>query len=326
MVRQPLRHSLMRRFLAAWRARRGAMAPDGSPIDTQPQPLDTQPPYPDAGRIGGYRVEQEIARGAMGAVFAARNPATGARLALKVIDLPLNASGDELDAHRERFLREAEAARRLQHADITTVFDAGDDGRRAWLAMELIGGRDLGAYIAPGELLAVQPVAQIGARVARALAFAHRQGIVHRDVKPANVIVDLERGIVKVGDFGIAHLVDTARTRTGLVLGTPSYMAPEQMAGRRIDGRADLYSLGVMLFQLLTGRLPFEAPTIAGLLAAVAQDPAPDVRNLRPELPESLAQVVALALEKRPELRYVDGDQMAHDLEAVAAQLAARSR
>lgn len=316
----------MRRLLAAWRARLGIAAPGGTSIDTQPQPLDTQPPYPDGGRIGRYRIEREIARGAMGTVFAARDPATGAKLALKVIDLPPHADGDEPDAHRERFLREAAAARRLQHPDITAVFDAGDDGRRAWLAMELIGGRDLGAYVAPGELLAVRQVAQIGARVARALAFAHRQGIVHRDVKPANVIVDLDRGIVKISDFGIAHLADAARTRTGLVLGTPSYMAPEQMAGRRIDGRADLYSLGVMVFQLLAGRLPFEAPTMAGLLAAVAQDPAPDVRNLRAELPEALAQVVALALEKRPELRYADGDQMGHDLEAVAALLAARGR
>jgi serine/threonine-protein kinase len=311
----------MRRFLAAWRARLGVAAPSGASIDTQPQPLDTQPPYADGGRIGPYRVEREIARGAMGTVFAARDLATGADLALKVIDLPPIARGDELDAHRERFLREAEAARRLQHADITAVYDAGDDGRRAWLAMELVGGRDLGAYAAPDQLLAARQVAQIGARVARALAFAHRQGIVHRDVKPANVIVDLDRDIVKISDFGIAHLVDAARTRTGLVLGTPSYMAPEQMAGRRIDGRADLYSLGVMVFQLLCGRLPFEAPTMAGLLAAIAQEPAPDVRSLRPELPEALAQVVALALEKRPELRYADGDQMAHDLEAVAAKL-----
>jgi serine/threonine protein kinase len=305
----------MRRILAAWRGLLGTAAPQGGSPDTQPQPLDTQPPYADGGQIAHYRIEREIAHGAMGTVYAGK-------LALKVVDLPYNADADELDAHRERFLREAEAARRLQHPDITAVFDAGDDGRRAWLAMELVSGRDLGTYTVTGELLSVSQVVQIGARVARALAFAHRQGVVHRDIKPANVMVDPDRGVVKISDFGIAHLIDTARTRTGLVLGTPSYMAPEQMAGRRIDGRADLYSLGAMLFQLLTGRLPFEAPTMGGLLAAVAQEPAPDIRSLRPELPEALAQVVALAMEKRPELRYANGDQMAHDLEEVAVQIA----
>jgi serine/threonine protein kinase len=316
----------MRRILAAWRGLLGTAAPQGGSPDTQPQPLDTQPPYADGGQIAHYRFEREIARGAMGTVYAARDPATGGKLALKVVDLPYNADADELDAHRERFLREAEAARRLQHPDITAVFDAGDDGRRAWLAMELVSGRDLGTYTVTGELLSVSQVVQIGARVARALAFAHRQGVVHRDIKPANVMVDPDRGVVKISDFGIAHLIDTARTRTGLVLGTPSYMAPEQMAGRRIDGRADLYSLGAMLFQLLTGRLPFEAPTMGGLLAAVAQEPAPDIRSLRPELPEALAQVVALAMEKRPELRYANGDQMAHDLEEIAVQIASPDR
>jgi serine/threonine-protein kinase len=130
-------------------------------------------------------------------------------------------------------------------------------------------------------------------------------------------MVDLEADTVKVTDFGIARITDASRTRTGLVLGTPSFMSPEQMAGRRLDGRSDLYSLGVMLFQLLTGRLPHQADSMARIMYLIANEPAPDVRSLRPELPEALANVVALALEKRPEVRYGDGRQFAADLKQI---------
>jgi serine/threonine-protein kinase len=154
--------------------------------------------------------------------------------------------------------------------------------------------------------------------VAEALAFAHAQGVVHRDVKPANVMIDAATGQVKVTDFGIARVTDSSRTRTGVVLGTPSYMSPEQLSGRRVDGRSDLYSLGVLLFQLLAGRLPHEAPTMAKLMYAIANTPAPDLRSLRPELPQELADAVALALQKRPEMRCADGRSWAADLRAIA--------
>jgi serine/threonine protein kinase len=155
--------------------------------------------------------------------------------------------------------------------------------------------------------------------VAEALAYAHSQGVVHRDIKPANVMVDLSRDLVKVTDFGIARISDSSRTRTGMVLGTPSFMSPEQMAGLRVDGRSDLYSLGVMLFQLLTGLLPHRSESMATLMHQIANEPAPDVRTLRPELPEMLADVVTLAVEKRPEVRYADGRQMASDLRQIAS-------
>jgi serine/threonine-protein kinase len=160
--------------------------------------------------------------------------------------------------------------------------------------------------------------------VADALAHAHDHGVVHRDIKPANVMIDPALDQVKVTDFGVARLLDASRTRTGLVLGSPSYMSPEQLAGRAIDGRSDLYSLGVVLFQLLTARLPCTGTTMTELMSAVAQQPAPDARTLRPGLPDALADVVTILLEKRPELRYADGHSLAGDLRLVASRMRPR--
>ena len=213
-------------------------------------------------------------------------------------------------------------AGRLRHPDIVAIFDAGEERGLAFIAMEYVQGHDLLRHTAPSRLLPVPVVLETLARVALALAYAHTQGVVHRDVKPANVMIDPASDTVKVTDFGIARITDASRTRTGMVLGTPSFMSPEQMAGRRVDGRSDLYSLGVMLFQLLTGSLPHASESMATLMYQIANEPAPDVRSLRSELPEALANVVALALEKRPEMRYADGGQMAEDLRAVASMMA----
>jgi serine/threonine-protein kinase len=316
----------MRRALKSlrdWVARSGTRAAHarrpGDGADTQPEPLDTQPPYATVDPLARYRLQRELARGAMGTVHEAVDVSSGRVVALKLMALSRGADPESLADQRERFQRESMAARRLHHPGIAEVYDAGDDGQHLWLAMELVRGRDLTIYTDPGRLLPVAQILRIGAAVARSLAYAHRQGVVHRDIKPANVIHDPASGSTKVADFGVAHLADATRTRTGLVLGTPSYMPPEQIAGRKVDGRADLYALGVMLFQLLIGALPFAQPSMGALLAAIAQQPAPDIRSLRPELPEALAQVVALALQKRPELRYADGDQMAADLETILA-------
>lgn len=273
--------------------------------------------------LGRYRVDSEIGRGSMGAVYLGRDPQIGRQVAIKTLALSREFEGDKLAEARSRFFREAETAGRLQHPDIVTIFDAGEAQDLAWIAMEYIKGEDLQRYTAPGRLLPVPQVLEVVARVAEALSYAHSQGVVHRDIKPANVMVDLASGLVKVTDFGVARLDDASRTRTGLVLGTPSFMSPEQMAGRHTDGRTDLYSLGVALFQLLTGRLPHEAAAMAELMRQIVNDPAPDLRTLRPELPEALADLVALALEKRPEVRYADGVQMAQDLRTVAAAMLA---
>lgn len=270
--------------------------------------------------IGRFLIEREIGRGAMGAIYLAHDPHLAAPVALKTLALSREFTGPDLADARARFLREAETAERLQHPDIVHIHEVGEADGLAYIAMDLLSGTDLSHHTVAGHLLPVPTVLEALARVADALAYAHTRGVLHRDVKPANVMVDLDRRSVKLMDFGIARVADSTRTRTGVVMGTPSFMSPEQLAGLRIDGRADLYALGVSLFQLLTGRLPFADASMARLMRAIANDPAPDVRSLRPELPVALADIVMLALEKRPETRYADGTQMAHDLRAVATK------
>jgi serine/threonine-protein kinase len=162
--------------------------------------------------------------------------------------------------------------------------------------------------------------------VAEALAYAHRQNVVHRDIKPANIMYDGATDTVKVTDFGIARITDSSKTKTGMVLGTPSFMSPEQLAGKKVDGRSDLYSLGVMLFQMLAGVLPFRGDSMAELMYKIANEEAPDLRIIRKELPEVLANLVALSISKRPETRYQNGDQFAADLKNVLAAMGANSK
>jgi eukaryotic-like serine/threonine-protein kinase len=270
--------------------------------------------------LGRYSIEGEIGRGAMGAVLVGRDPKDGRKVALKTLALGREFASEERVEARQRFFREAETAARLRHPGIVAIFDSGEDEGLAWIAMEYLTGHDLQRHTRPGKLLPVPVVLRIASRVSDALAYAHRHGVVHRDVKPANVMVDLASDSVKVTDFGIARIANANRTRTGMVLGTPSFMSPEQMAGRRVDGRSDLYSLGVMLFHLLCGQLPHRADSMAALMSQIVNQRAPDVRSLRPELPEALADLVALTLEKRSELRPADGRELALDLQLIAAR------
>jgi serine/threonine-protein kinase len=202
-----------------------------------------------------------------------------------------------------------------------TIFDAGEEHDLAYIAMEFLKGKDLADVTKDGQLLPIAKVLSIVARVAEALAYAHKQNVVHRDIKPANIMYDMESDTVKVTDFGIARITDSSKTKTGMVLGTPSFMSPEQIAGKRVDGRSDLYSLGVMLFQMLAGVLPFRGDSMAELMYKIANASAPDIRIIRPELSGRLADVVALSLGKNSEARYQDGDQFAADLRAALAEL-----
>lgn len=269
--------------------------------------------------LGRYQVEKELGKGAMGVVYLGKDPKIGRVVAIKTMALSQEFEGEELDDARERFFREAETAGRLQHQNIVTIFDAGEEHDLAFIAMEFLKGKDLADVSKTGQLLPIAKVLSIVARVAEALAYAHKLNVVHRDIKPANIMYDLETDSVKVTDFGIARITDSSKTKTGLVLGTPSFMSPEQIAGKKVDGRSDLYSLGVMLFQMLAGVLPFRGDSMAELMYKIANEPAPYIRIIRPELSEKLANIVALSISKRSETRYQDGDQFASDLRAVMA-------
>lgn len=300
----------------------GRGASDGAEAGASDTLPTTQPMPRSAGvALDNYDISEEVGRGAMAVVHRAVDHRNGRVVAIKRLALQREFAPEDLIDVRDRFMREASAARHLDHPDILRVLDAGESAGDTWIAMEYVVGQDLSHHTRPGQLLPLREVLLLGARLGRALQYAHGHGVVHRDIKPANVMLERSSGSVKIMDFGIARVADGSRTRTGLVLGTPSYMSPEQLAGLQVDGRSDLYSLGVMLFQLMTGHLPHQSESMATLMHQIMNQPAPDIRRLRQELPESLALVVALALEKRPELRYQRGDLLAQDLEAVLSQI-----
>ncbi len=253
--------------------------------------------------IGGYRLAGLIGKGAIGEVHAAVHLSSAEAVALKLIALPHGGGGPDQAETRRRFLAEAATAQQLQHPDIVRVLGAGEEGGTGWIAMELLHGSDLLRYTRPARLLPEAVVLRVGERVARALAHAHAAGVVHRDVKPANVIVDWAQDRITLTDFGIARLADADRTRTGLVLGSPAYMAPELLAGGQASASSDLYALGVTLFQMLAGRLPFDDTSMGALLRQVAAQAAPALHTLRPGLPGAVSDTVAALLAKHPAQR-----------------------
>ncbi|WP_439586463.1 CHASE2 domain-containing serine/threonine-protein kinase [Hydrogenophaga sp.] len=276
--------------------------------------------------LGRYQVEKELGKGAMGVVYLGRDPKIGRTVAIKTLALSAEFEGAELNEARERFFREAETAGRLQHPHIVTIFDAGEEQDLAYIAMEFLQGRDLMEHTRPGHLLPVGTVLEIGERVALALDHAHRQEVVHRDIKPANVMYDPATGSVKVTDFGIARITTSSRTKTGMVLGTPSFMSPEQLAGQRVDGRSDLYSLGVMLFQMLTGQLPLRGDSMAALMYQIANQEPARVCDVRPDLPPQLADILSQAMAKSPVQRYQTGAELATELQRVRALVVTQVR
>lgn len=276
----------------------------------------SEPPATSAQKtmLGRYLVTKELGKGSMGEVYLGQDPRIDRKVALKTMALGQEFDGLGLVDARERFFREAKAAGRLQHPNIVTIFDVGEERGLAFIAMEYLQGQDLQQSCKRGALMPVPRVLSIVARVAQALAYAHRLQVIHRDIKPSNVMYDILTDTVKVTDFGIAHITDGNKTRTGVVMGTPSYMSPEQLAGMPLDGRSDLYSLGIMMFQLLTGVLPFRADSMAELMSKIATEPAPDVRQLRPEISGDLALIVARLLHKSAPDRHQEGDALATDL------------
>jgi predicted Ser/Thr protein kinase len=296
-------------------------APDPAP-KPKPAAMNSAPPAPaaaaevqDSQRLGRYHLEREIGRGAMGIVYLGRDTAINRLVAIKAIPLASEFSDSELVEARTRFFREAETAGRLNHPNIVTIYDVGEERGLAYIAMEYLKGRHLSDYATANNLLEPRKVLEVIARTADALGFAHKQQVVHRDIKPANLMFDPSTDVLKITDFGIARLSGAGSTRTGIVLGTPSFMSPEQLEGGTVTGHSDLFSLGVSLFQLLTGQLPFTADSMTGLMQQIAEAPHPPLRAFRPDLPACVENVIDRALAKNPDARFDSGAQMAAALE-----------
>ena len=266
--------------------------------------------------LGRYQVEKELGKGAMGVVYQGKDPKIGRVVAIKTMALSQEFEADELAEVKERFFREAETAGRLSHPNIVTIYDAGEEHDLCYIAMELLKGKDLIPYTKPDNLLPVDKVVSIVARVADALGYAHKQNIVHRDIKPANIMYEPENDAPKVTDFGIARITDSSKTKTGMVLGTPSYMSPEQLSGKKVDGRSDLFSLAVSLYQLLCGALPFVGDSMAQLMFKIANEPATEIFLVRPGLPPPLVAFLDKAMAKDADQRYQTGDEFAAALRA----------
>lgn len=262
-------------------------------------------------RLGRYVIERKLGRGAMGAVYLARDPRINRAVALKVIPLEKEFEDEELAEARIRFFREAESAGRLTHPNIVTVYDAGEDKNLAYIAMEYLEGTPLTRFTDPQKLLAPNKALELCARTADALDYAHNQGVIHRDIKPANILYNLRNDMLKISDFGVARMTDNNRTKTGIVLGTPMYMSPEQLNAEPLGGHSDLFSLGVTLYELLTGEVPFKASNIAVLMTKITSDDPPPVSNRRSGVPPSVDAVLLKAMAKRPQDRFANGGEMA---------------
>ncbi len=262
-------------------------------------------------RLGRYVIERRIGRGAMGTVYLARDPRINRAVAVKAISIEKEFEDEELKEARLRFYREAESAGRLTHPNIITVFDAGEDKGLAYIAMEYIPGIPLRDFTDPKRLLAPKRALELAAATAEGLDYAHNQGVIHRDIKPANLLYNPKDGTIKISDFGVARMTDNNKTKTGIVLGTPMYMSPEQLGAEDLTGLSDLFSLGVTLYELLVGEVPFKASNIAVLMTKIAtEDPAP-ISSRRAGIAPSVDAVLAKALAKRPQDRFSCGAEMA---------------
>lgn len=270
--------------------------------------------------LGRYQIEKELGKGAMGVVYLGKDPKIGRVVAIKTMALAQEFEPDELEDVKERFFREAETAGRLNHPNIVTMYDAGEEHDLAFIAMEFLKGKDLAPYTKPDNLLPIATVADIIIKTADALDYAHGNNVVHRDIKPANIMYEVETGVVKVTDFGIARITDSSKTKTGMVLGTPSYMSPEQLSGKKVDGRSDLFSLGVMFYQMAAGQLPFTGDSMATLMFKIASEPHANIRTINPEISQCLSDIIDRMLEKDADKRYARGSEIAADIRRCIGQ------
>jgi serine/threonine-protein kinase len=263
-------------------------------------------------QLGRYIIDSEIGRGAMGVVFKATDSVLQRTVAVKTVNMAMEK--DHADKYEARFYQEARAAGALNHPNIVTVYDAGKAGDVVYMAMEYIQGVELRSLLVEGQAMGVAQAVSIAAQVAEGLGYAHAQGVVHRDVKPANIMVVAE-GPVKITDFGIARMRASADlTQTGVMLGSPKYMSPEQVIGKRADQRSDIFSLGVILYEMLTGAAPFSGENVTALMYQIVNFAPPAPSTVNRQAPEMLDFVVAKMLAKPLEERYQDARELAKDL------------
>jgi len=270
--------------------------------------------------LGRYEIEREIGRGAMGVVYLGKDPRIARTVAIKTFSYQ-QFEGAELKDLKARFFREAEAAGRLNHPDIVTVYDVGEESDLAFIAMDFAEGKPLSAHAKAGRLLPLTLVLAIVARVADALDYAHRQKIVHRDIKPGNIIYHRKTNALKITDFGIAKIADDSRTRTGSVMGSPLYMSPEQLKGQKVSGASDIYSLGVTLYRLVSGETPYQGDTLANLTYQILNKRPRSVREINPDLPNGVVRLINKAIQRDPEKRFPDAGTMAEALRRLAQRV-----
>lgn len=276
--------------------------------------MDTKP------TLGRYEVTGELGRGAMGVVYKGEDPKIHRTVAIKTIRLSEFAE-DIVEEIKERFFREAESAGLLAHPNILTIYDCGEEQDLAYIAMEYLEGEDLEEHTKKETLLPLRETLAIVAQAAEALDYAHAKGIVHRDIKPANIVQLKETRDIKVTDFGIARITASSKTKTGVILGTPAYMSPEQIGAKKVDGRSDIFSLGVVLFEMLTGEKPFKGEDMTSLMYQIVREQHTSPRAINPKIPVVVEKIINKALEKNVEKRYQKAGHMAEHLRKVITKI-----
>ncbi|MBE9573330.1 MAG: protein kinase, partial [Proteobacteria bacterium] len=276
--------------------------------------LDTKP------TVGRYEILEELGQGAMGVVYKGKDPKINRLVAIKTIRFSDDFDEQQAKEVKERFFKEAELAGRLSHPSIIPIHDVGEDYDLTYMAMELLEGEDLEHFCEKNSLLPLRKVLDIIAETADALDYAYTQGVIHRDIKPGNIML-LKNGHIKVTDFGIAKAVSSSQTRTGIILGTPNYMSPEQINGMEIDGRSDIFSLGIVFFQLLTGQLPFGGKTLTELFYQITQAKHPSPRQINPKVIRPCEQLIDKALAKDPDQRFQRASNFARYLRILGEKI-----
>ena len=271
-------------------------------------------------KVGRYEILEELGKGSMGLVYKALDPKINRTVAIKTIRFSDEFEEDVIQDIKDRFFREAEIAGQLSHPSIVTIYDVGEDRDLTYMTMEFLEGQDFEKYINKGSLLPFTEVLGAVAKIASALDFAHKADVIHRDIKPANIML-LKNSQIKVTDFGIAKALSSSRTKTGVILGTPNYMSPEQIMGQKIDHRSDIFSLGVLFFQMITGELPFHGENLSSLLYQITQVKHPSVRNYNRKIPKACEQIIDKAMAKDPDHRFRGAGEMAKVIRVLASKI-----